>query len=392
MHGSFKVARVAGIDIRLHYTWLIAIFLIAWSLALGYFPMSGNTAGPVTYWALGIVAAVLLFASVLVHELAHSLVARSRGLRVDNITLFIFGGVSSITREPSSARDEFLVAVVGPLTSLLLAALFWVLSVVVPPTSAPNAVLGYLAYANLLLGIFNIVPGFPLDGGRVLRSIVWLVTGNANRATQIASYVGQAVAFVLIAWGVLRLVSGDVSGGIWIAFIGWFLNSGAEASRHESTVRTALAGVSVQLVMDTSREHLPVDVTVRDFVLGHAVHGRRALPVLKDGELVGIMSISDAKHLNQEDWATMRVGDVMTRAPLKTLGPDADLAEALELMVENDIHQVPIVQGRSLLGMLSRSDVMRHMQGHIDQDQHRPVQGPAVDGQQRQPASPPASA
>jgi Zn-dependent protease/predicted transcriptional regulator len=359
MQGSFKVGTIAGIDIRLHYTWLLAFFLIAWSLALGYFPMSAQELGPLTYWVLGVVAALLLFASVLVHELAHSLVAGWRGLRVDNITLFIFGGVSSISREATTARDEFLIAVVGPLTSLLLAGLFGAIGILLPPASAGGALAGYLAYTNLLLGLFNIVPGFPLDGGRVLRSIVWGLTGNMSGARQIAAAVGQAVAFVLIGWGVLRVLSGDVFGGLWIAFIGWFLNSGAEASRHEEP---ALTGVAVSRVMDASPEQVAPELPVREFVLEHVFRrGQRALPVVQDGRLVGIVSVTDAKHLGQEAWATTAVGEVMTRMPLKTLSPDASLAAALQLMVENGVHQLPIVQDQVLVGMLSRAEVMRYM-------------------------------
>jgi Zn-dependent protease len=359
MQGSFKVATLAGIDIRLHYTWLLAFFLIAWSLALGYFPMSAQELGPLTYWLLGVLAALLLFASVLVHELAHSLVAGSRGLHVDNITLFIFGGVSSITREATTARDEFLIAVVGPLTSLVLAGLFGAIGLLLPPTSAGGALAGYLAYTNLLLGLFNIVPGFPLDGGRVLRSIVWGATGNMSRATQIAAAVGQAVAFVLIGWGVLRVLNGDLFGGLWIAFIGWFLNSGAEASRHQET---ALAGVPVSRVMDSSPEQVTPELAVREFVLEHVLqHGQRALPVVEDGHLVGIVSVTDAKHLGQEAWATTPVSEVMTRMPLKTLGPDASLTAALQLMVENGVHQLPIVEDQALVGMVSRADVMRYL-------------------------------
>ena len=359
MQGSFKLGTLAGIDIRLHYTWLLAFFLIAWSLALGYFPMSGHSAGSATYWVLGVVAALLLFASVLVHELGHSLVARSRGLRVDSITLFIFGGVSNIAREPATAKDEFLISVVGPLTSLVLAGLFWSIGALLPPESAASAVAGYLAYANLLLGLFNIVPGFPLDGGRVLRSIVWGVTGDMLRATQVASYVGQAVAFVLIGWGVLQALSGDVFGGLWIGFIGWFLNSGAEASRQHATAESALARVPVTSLMDSSPEHLSPELTVSNFVLEHALRrGQRAMPVVEAGQLVGIMSVTDAKHLNQEAWPTTKIGDVMTHMPLKTLGLDANIAAALQLMVEKGLHQLPIVQNGALVGMVTRSDVM----------------------------------
>jgi Zn-dependent protease len=183
MQGSFKVGMIGGIAIRVHYTWLFAVLLIAWSLALGYFPSAGQGRGAGTDWLLAIIAALLLFGSVLVHELGHSLVARARGLRVEDITLFIFGGVSSIAQEAASAWDEFVVAVVGPLISLALAGLFWAVGQVVPPESAVSPVARYLAMANLLLGLFNIVPGFPLDDGRVLRGIVWGATGDMARDT-----------------------------------------------------------------------------------------------------------------------------------------------------------------------------------------------------------------
>jgi Zn-dependent protease len=363
MQGSFRLGTLAGIEIRIHYTWLFAFFLIAWSLALGYFPSTNPSLGAGTDWVLGIAAALLLFGSVLVHELGHSLVAGARGIRVDNITLFIFGGVSSIAKEASTARDEFLIAVVGPLISLILAGLFWLIGQLVPPASAVGALANYLALANLLLGVFNIVPGFPLDGGRVLRSIVWAATGDLTRATRTASYVGQAVAFLLIAWGVVQVFAGDLFGGLWIAFIGWFLNSGAEASRQQVTVQSALDGVPVTSVMTSPPEAAPPGLSVRDFVLEYALRrGQRALPIVEDGRLIGIVSITDAKHLEQEVWATTPVGEVMTRMPLKTLTPDADLAAALQMMVENGVHQLPIVQDGALVGMLSRSDVMRYLQ------------------------------
>ena len=183
MQGSLKLGTLAGIDIRVHYTWFFAFILIAWSLALGYFPTANAGLGTGMYWVLGVISALLLFSSVLVHELGHSLVAGARGIRVDSITLFIFGGVSNITKEASTARDEFLIAVVGPLTSLVLAGLFWLIGQVLPAGTALSAVATYLAFTNLLLGAFNIVPGFPLDGGRVLRSILWGTTGDMGRAT-----------------------------------------------------------------------------------------------------------------------------------------------------------------------------------------------------------------
>src|SRR6266496_257782 len=205
---SFRIGRVAGIAIGIHYTWLFAFLLITWSLAVGYFPavVVGVSAG--THWLLGAIAALLLFGSVLLHELSHSLVARGRGLKVDSITLFIFGGVSNLSTEATSPGDEFLVAMVGPLSSFVLAGVFWLLGQSLSPSSPIGAVLGYLAFVNLLLGGFNLVPGFPLDGGRVLRSLVWAATGNMRRATLVASYAGQAVGWLLIISGLASLLGG----------------------------------------------------------------------------------------------------------------------------------------------------------------------------------------
>lgn len=235
MQSSLRLGGLADIQIGVHYTWVFAVVLIAWSLAVGYFPGVVPGVGAGTYWALGIIAALLLFASVLVHELSHSLVARSRGLTVDSITLFIFGGVSNLSTEATSAGDEFLVAIVGPISSFVLAGVFWLLGQTLPSTGPLGAVVGYLAFINLLLGGFNLVPGFPLDGGRVLRSLVWGATGDLQRATLVASYAGQAFGWLLILWGLSRLLSGDLLGGLWTAFIGWFLNGAAESSRHATS-------------------------------------------------------------------------------------------------------------------------------------------------------------
>jgi Zn-dependent protease/CBS domain-containing protein len=363
MQGSLKLGSIAGIDIRLHYTWVFAFFLIALSLALGYFPTSNSEFGVGTLWILGIVAAMLLFGSVLLHELAHSLVASARGLRVNSITLFIFGGVSSIAKEPTSSKDEFLIAVVGPLTSFGLAGIFWLLAQVAPSGSGIGAIAGYLGFANLLLGLFNIVPGFPLDGGRVLRSIIWASTRNMARATRVASYMGQTIAFVLIAWGIVNVLSGNFVGGLWTAFIGWFLNNSAESARQQASVQSLLDGVPVSSVMDVLPEAARPALSVREFMLEHAVrHGQRALPVLDEGRLLGIVSITDAKHLGQGGWDATPVSDIMSPVPLKTVRPEADLNAALRLLVENDLHQLPVLQNGRLVGMLSRTDIMRYIQ------------------------------
>jgi Zn-dependent protease len=374
MADALKLGTLGGIELRVHYTWLVAFVLVAWSLAQGYFPSADSGLGTGTYWLLGLVAALLLFVSVFVHELAHALVSSARGLRVQSITLFIFGGISSISTEVTSASDEFLIAVVGPVTSLVLAGLFWLGGQVLPPGTGVAAVASYLAFTNLLLGAFNIVPGFPLDGGRVLRAIVWGSTNNMPRATRVASYVGQAVAFGMIGWGVARLLGGDVFGGVWTAFIGWFLNGGAEAARRQQGVRGVLSGVPVTSVMDASPAVAAPGLSVQDFIFEQTLrHGHRALPVVDAERLVGLMSITDAKHLAHAAWSTTSVGAVMTAMPLTTVAPDADLDLALELMVANSVNQLPVVQDGMLVGMLSRGDIMRYL--HLGQELH--LHGPA---------------
>jgi Zn-dependent protease len=380
MQSSFTLGRIGGIRVGIHYTWLFAFILIAWSLAAGYFPAQAPRLGAGAYWLLGIVAALLLFASVLLHELSHSFVAIARGLQVDSITLFIFGGVSNLKGDSQNPKDEFLISVVGPLTSLVLGGVFWVISRAISPVSAAGLIVGYLAYINLALGVFNLVPGFPLDGGRVFRSIVWAVTDSNRKATQIASYVGQAVGFGLILWGVFQLLSGDFLGGLWIAFIGWFLNSAAESTRHQQAFDESLRGVPVSQLMTTELAIIPPTATVRDFVWDQAIHrGRRAMLVADNGRLAGLVSVSDAKKVPQEEWDRTPVTQVMTPAPLKTVGPDEDLSAAMQLMVAGEFHQVPVMRDGKVVGLVTRSDVLRFLQLR---DELRLPPPPPADGAQ----------
>jgi Zn-dependent protease/predicted transcriptional regulator len=364
MQGSFKLGRIAGIEIQIHYTWLFAFALIAWSLAEGYFPTHNPGFAASTYWLIGIVAALALFGSVLLHELSHSFVALARGQGVQSITLFIFGGVSNLKGESDEPKDEFLVAVVGPLCSFVLAGVAWLLIQLLSPGNSPlGAVLGYLAFINLLLGAFNLVPGFPLDGGRVLRSIIWGVTGSLRRATQIASFVGQGCGFLLIFWGVSQLFAGNFLNGLWIAFIGWFLNNAAESTRQQQVLTENLRGVRVAELMNPTPTVTEPALSVQDFVFEHVIRqGRRALLVADGGRLLGIVSITDAKHVPQESWATTRVEDIMTRVPLKSIPPEADMNGALQLLVEGELNQLPVISDGRVLGLLSRADVLRFLQ------------------------------
>ncbi|MBA3825734.1 MAG: site-2 protease family protein, partial [Ktedonobacterales bacterium] len=250
MAGSFSIGRIAGIRIEVNASWLIILLLLTVSLATSWFPSAipGMSFG--LYLGLGFLAAVLLFVSVLLHELAHSLVARARGLNVSSITLFIFGGVSNLEQEPRTAGAEFQLSIVGPLTSLLIGGVMFAISRVIPSGShALLALLGYLALTNVLLGVFNLIPGFPLDGGRVLRSIVWGATGNLRTATRVATGVGQVVAYLFIGWGIIQVFGGNLLGGIWTGFIGWFLLNAAQSSNAQSVLQNVFAGVTVGQVM-----------------------------------------------------------------------------------------------------------------------------------------------
>jgi Zn-dependent protease len=364
MKNSIRLGRVAGIDVGIHYTWLFAFALIAWSLAAGFFPSAAPGLAAPTYWLLGAAAALGLFASVLIHEFSHSLMALARGLRVQSITLFIFGGVSTILGEAERSLDEFLIAVVGPLSSFVLAGVFWAAGQVAALDGTPlGAFLGYLASVNLILGVFNLVPGFPLDGGRVLRSIVWAASGSLRRATQVAAYVGQGFGFLLIFWGVARLLGGDVFGGLWTAFIGWFLNNAAESTRQQQALTEDLRGVGVRQVMDPRPAIAEPSMTVHEFVFDHVVRrGERALLVAEAGQLLGIVTITDAKQVPQEMWAATPVRRIMTPAPLKTVAVEADLASALQLMVEGSLNQVPVMQAGRAVGLLRRADMLRFLQ------------------------------
>lgn len=228
---GLKILRVLGIDIYINYTWLIIFALVAWSLAAGYFPPALPGRSSLLYWGLGVAAAVLLFASVLVHELTHSVVARSLGLHISGITLFLFGGVSNLTEAPPDPGSELKIAVSGPLSSFALSGLFYFLLVVVPGPPALSAILGYLFVVNLLLAVFNIIPGFPLDGGRLLRSLLWWRTHNLKRSTLMAASAGAGVGWALVALGLLGVFAGNLLGGIWLVLIGLFLRSAANYSR-----------------------------------------------------------------------------------------------------------------------------------------------------------------
>lgn len=368
MKGSMRVGRIAGIEIGIHYSWFLIFILITWSLAAGYYPFQYPDWGTWVYWVTSAVAAILLFVSVLIHELAHSLVAKSQGLPVKSITLFLLGGVSNLEDEPEKPGLEFAIAIVGPLSSVLLAGLFKAVDLLgYSPEGPVKAVVDYMVMLNILLAAFNVLPGFPLDGGRVLRSIIWGSTNDLKKATTIATVVGQAFGWIFIIGGVIIALAGDFMDGIWLALIGWFLNGAAETSRRELELRSIWLNVKVTSVMnghpETVEPSSPVSLLVNDIFVKR---GLRVVPVVQDNILQGIVTISDIKKIPTSDWPNVPVAKIMTGLPLKTVSPGDNLKVAIQQMAENGFDQLPVeVEGR-LVGMLSRANIIRYMQVHYE--------------------------
>jgi Zn-dependent protease len=379
MRGSWRVGRIAGIEVGIHYTWLLALFIFTWLLGQGF-----STTYPgwysYYYWIAGFLATFTLFISVLINELAHSLVARSRGLSVSTITLFILGGVSNLAEEPENPGVEFAMAIVGPLSSIALGFIFWIIwylitktwvlpvfSVNIPASKQTMglAIVGFLAYTNIILAIFNLLPGFPLDGGRVFRSIIWRTTGNLYRATNIASIVGRVFGWGFIALGVVLAIFTQFGflNGLWFVFVGWFLNSAADNSRSEVTLREHLTGVLVEKVMEKDVESVRPDTMIDYLVQTIFIQKRkRAVPVVDGDNLVGVVTISDIKGIPQEKWPITPVLQVMHRAPIHALKPEDDLNTAMKLIAQYDLNQVPVLNQGKLVGMLTRADVINYLQ------------------------------
>ena len=363
MKSSIRLGKIAGIEIGLHYSWFVVLALVSWSLASNLLPGQYPGWTDRAYWATGFLSAFLLFVSVLVHEMAHSLLARALGIPVGPITLFILGGVSSLKADAGRARDELFISAVGPLASLAIAGIFAVLFIPLSDSDTPvAAVVWYLALINLLLALFNLLPAFPLDGGRMLRATVWAITGNHLRATRIATLGGQVVGIGLMVLGAYQFISGNYFGGIWFAFIGWFLQNAAGRSQAETAMETGLRGVRVRDIMDKSPPTVDPNSTIAEAVFGHFLRaGARSMPVCDGDILLGIISLTDVRRLPRDRWEQMTVRRMMTPMPLKVIGPEDDLSLALDMLAEHSIHQLPVMEGGRLAGLLSRAHVIRYL-------------------------------
>lgn len=373
MQAQVKLGRISGITIGLHYSWFIIALLIVLSLA-EHFHLVNPRWSDTILWSAAICTGVLFFAALLLHELAHSLLAKVRGLRVREITLFALGGVSQIESEASDAKSEFWIAIVGPLTSvaigLVLLAIAWLGGWRGnDPTTPVLAVLVWLGYINLGLAAFNMVPGFPLDGGRVLRAMIWWITRSADRSTRLASQIGEAVAFIIILLGLFQFFSEHGNfGGLWMAFIGWFLLDAARTSYAQADLTAALRNRRVADIMDRNYPTVEAHLSLQDFVDEYLLHtGLRGYVVVQGERVVGLITPHEVKGVVRDLWPQTSVQSVMRPlGQLRTVTPETPALQALQMMGHDDINQLPVMSNGHLEGVFSRSHVVRFLQTHTE--------------------------
>ena len=360
---SVRLGRLLGIPLEIDASWFFVFFLVASTLTTSYFPGALPDQGAATYVLLGFLTALGFFVSLVLHEMAHSLVARAGGVRITKVTLFLFGGVSQMEEEPRGPGHEFLVAIAGPGTSLLLAAAYWGIHFVLRGADAPSAVwlpFEYLALINVTLAIFNMLPGFPLDGGRVLRAILWAVTKDLLKATKWASRAGQAIGTTLIAIAVFGVLRGTFD-LIWFAVMGWFLSSLAAGSYQQQLVRAMLAEVPVRRIMSSPAVLAPADLTLDELAHSFFLGGRHTrYPVVEEGRVIGLIDIDRVNEVPREEWTTLRVSDVAARDVAEVVTtPETSVDSVLVKLEPGGSGALLVVEDGRLAGIVTRSDVIR---------------------------------
>jgi len=377
LRGSLKLLTIRGIPIEINASWLIAFALITWTFSTAAFPSNFVFWSSREYWLAGAVTTLLLFASVLAHELGHSFVALSQGLKVRSITLLLFGGVSRIEGDATRPRNDFFIALAGPAVSLTIGAVlvgWWV-------TFGPerqfqvtplHGVLIFTGWMNILVGVFNLLPGYPLDGGRVLRSAIWALTGDTERASRVAFVVGRGVFFVLIGWGGWRIINGDVFGGIWVVFIGWFLLSAASGER---AAQKRIAGVAKEGELDfaigaVGRPMPPTveaDTTVSTVRAGGHLAGSReefpgvAVPVARKGELIGFVTAKELDEVPVERRNDLVVGQIVDSGSLRVISAHESAREGLRMMDRHRVVQLVVIDTGLMVGVVTRQDILARL-------------------------------
>ena len=365
------VGKITGIPIYIDYSWFLVFIFLTWILAQGYLPNEFKNWSVITYWLIAIITSLFFFLSILLHELGHSILARKYKVQVKRITLFIFGGVAEISKEPPKSSAEFWIAVAGPFVSFLLAAIFYLLDKLSAGNNYLIASFRYLAYINFILAFFNLIPGFPLDGGRILRAIVWKITNNFKKATTIAANTGRFFGFFFIMLGVFQIFQNNIADGLWIAFIGWFLESASVSQIQNQALNDLLFGHKVNEAITADFGIVYPDATVEEIIDNHFIGAnRRSLLVKDEDEIIGFITPSQINSVSANDRQMKTVKDIMM--PVKDivkLNSNTSLIDALKTIIENDIIGIPVIENGNYIGILSRDSLTKfilrlHNLGH----------------------------
>ncbi len=362
---GFRLGRIFGIPIYLHSSWFIIFALITLSLRTQFTSQHPGWS-PAQHWALGIITSLLFFASVVIHELGHSVVAMRYRIPVISITLFVFGGLARIGREPSSAKQEFNIAVAGPVTSFLLAGAFYLLGRYSFGIEMLAATSQWLSQINFVLAVFNLAPGFPLDGGRILRALAWGITGDFSRATSIASRGGQVLAYLMIFLGIWQALNGNWVGGLWLAFIGWFLLTAAQESYAQVAIRNTLTGLRASDIMSHDVPTVPRDMSLEDYVHEVLRTGQRCHVVTGGGLPVGLVTLHSVREHPREEWANTSVQAAMRPvAKIHWASPTEPVLAVLQRMQSEDVNQMPVLDNGQIVGMVARDAILRVLQTRL---------------------------
>ena len=382
MKNGFRIGKIFGLDIHIDWSWLLIIALVIWSL-VSSFQLTHPEWNNLMQWEVAILAALLFFASILAHELAHAVTARAVGLPVQNITLFLFGGISNIQKEPKSPLNELLITIVGPITSFVAGGFFLILGIgnlainMSNPFAATSqfgpaeTIFFWLGSINILIAVFNLIPGFPLDGGRIVRSILWAITNDLSKATRWASVLGQVVAWGLIFAGVsilfglnIPFLGGGFINGIWMIFIGWFLQNAAMLSYRKTVIQDILEDVSVKQMMYTDVPSVEANLSIQNLIDNYIIRSdHRAFIVFENGNVVGLVTIDDVRGLTPESRSSTKISDVMTPSQeLVVAVPDEEASEAFSRLQTENVRQLPVVNENKIIGLLRRKDIIRWLQ------------------------------
>lgn len=358
MNNSFSIGKVKNIEIKIHYSWFLIFFLVIWSLAEFYFPANYPGWSKLIYWISSSIAAFFLFLSVLFHELSHSLVGRKSNVVVKSITLFIFGGVAEMVTEPKKPADEFKMAAAGPLASLFLAGVFWLLSQLEIGLTG-TAISHYLFLINGILAVFNLAPAFPLDGGRIFRSLLWARYSSLDLATRRAVGVSRVFAFLLTLWGIKMLLENNFIGGLWTILISWFLLQAASSSLKQRMMEDVLSHIRVTEIMDKNFKSVSPKMLLKDLADIFLDWKQGGFPVEEDDRLQGIVTLEDLRSVSREKWAVVRVEKIMTDAEkLETLRPTDSAYDAFLKMTHTKFGRLPVIAGKKVVGLVTRNSII----------------------------------